>query len=515
MNWLPRKSLFSFTLALLLSCSALAADWPMWGGDAQRNMVAHEDAAVPVDFVPGEEIGRTGRIDPASTRHVKWIAKLGSQAYGNPVVANGRVYVGTNNASPRDPKYKGDRATLYCLDETTGDLVWQLNVPKLGAGKVSDWEYLGICSSPAVIDGVVYIVTNRCEVVALDAAGLSNGNQGVTDEAAYYGLDEAALSDTDADMLWRYDMREELGVFPHNITSSSPLVVNGRVYVATSNGVDWSHVNIVNPQAPAMIALDAKTGALLGEEAAGISKNLLHCNWSSPTFANVKTDDGEKPTILFGGGDGFLYGFNPQTKKDDDGFDILPVRWKIDGNPRKYRVDDKGNPIKYATAPGPSEFIATPVYHDGVVFCPTGQDPEHGEGVGALSAVDAATGKLIWRDTTIERSISTVAVHDGLVYASDYSGVLRCYDAQTGELYWEQDTLAHIWGSPLVADGKVLLGNEDGILTIMAAGKEKQLLAEVEFGAPIYSSPVLSNGTLYIATQTHLYAVAPDAGAAE
>jgi outer membrane protein assembly factor BamB len=488
-------------------------------------MVAHGDSAVPVDFVPGEEIGRTGQIDPASTKHIKWIAKLGSQAYGNPVVADGKVYVGTNNASPRDPKYKSDRATLYCLDEASGELIWQLNVPKLGAGKVSDWEYLGICSSPAVVGDVVYLVTNLCEVVALDADGLADGNDGLTDEAAYYKIGDAALSDTDADVLWRYDMREELGVFPHNITSTSPLVVDGRVYVATSNGVDWSHVNIVNPQAPAMIALDARTGALVGEEGAGISKNLMHCNWSSPAFANVEQaiihhpgqGDQEQievktiPTVFFGGGDGFLYGFDPETKKDDDGFDVFPVRWKIDGNPRKYRTDEQGEPIKYATAPGPSEFIATPVYHDGVVFCAVGQDPEHGEGVGALSAVHAATGELIWRDETIERSISTVAVHDGLVFASDYSGWLRCYDAKTGELYWEHNTLAHIWGSPLVADGKVLLGNEDGILTIMAAEKEKTLIAEVEFNAPIYSSPVLANGTTYIATQTHLYAIAPDA----
>ena len=37
-----------------------------------------------------------------------------------------------------------------CLDEKTGELKWQLVIPKLGAGKVSDWEYIGICSSAAV-----------------------------------------------------------------------------------------------------------------------------------------------------------------------------------------------------------------------------------------------------------------------------------------------------------------------------------------------------------------------------
>ena len=498
----------------------------MWGGTPERNMVSHFEGSIPVDFEPGEEIGRTGKIDPETTKHIKWIAKLGSQAYGNPVISNGKILVGTNNDAPRDPKYKGDRATVYCLDEQTGELIWQLNLPKLSAGKVSDWEYLGICSTAAIEGDVAYVVTNLCEVIAIDMNGLADGNQGVTDELAYYKLQDTELSETDADVLWRYDMREELGIFPHNITSTSPLVVNGRVYVSTSNGVDWSHVNIVNPQAPALIALDAKTGELVGEEAAGISAGLLHCNWSSPAFADVvaplpdsvagnnQVTDGLPvkivPTVIFGGGDGYLYGFDPQTQKDEDGFDIFPVRWKIDGNPRHYRFDESGEPIKYATAPGPSEFICTPVYHDGIVYASIGQDPEHGEGVGALSAVNASTGELLWRDTTIERAISTVSVHDGLVYAADYSGVLRCYDAKTGELYWEQDTLAHIWGSTLVADDKVFLGNEDGILTIMAAGKEKQLLAEIEFSAPIYSTPVFANGVLYVGTQSHLFAIASE-----
>ena len=57
---------------------------------------------------------------------------------------------------------------------------------KLGAGKVSDWEYLGIASSPTVDGDFVYIVTNRFEVICLDVQGQANGNQGspITKEGA-------------------------------------------------------------------------------------------------------------------------------------------------------------------------------------------------------------------------------------------------------------------------------------------------------------------------------------------
>ena len=105
-------------------------------------------------------------------------------------VAGGRVYVGTNNGAPHDPKFKGDYAVLLCLDEATGKLDWQLAIPKLAAGNASDYAEVGLCCSPTVDrtpDGDrVYIVTNRCEVLCLDAAGMAKGNKGpFLDEAQY------------------------------------------------------------------------------------------------------------------------------------------------------------------------------------------------------------------------------------------------------------------------------------------------------------------------------------------
>ncbi len=502
--------------ASVVSQNALGADWPIWGHDESRNMVAPDSGPIPHDFNPGEEIGRTGKIDPDSMENIKWVAKLGSQAFGNPIVSQGRILVGTNNESPRDAKYAGDRSVFYCLDEETGELLWEMNLPKLGAGKVSDWEFLGMCSSPAVYGDKVYVVTNLCEIVCLDLNGMANGNQGFQDEAAYYGgkgKPPIEIGDKDADVLWKYDMREELNVFPHNITSNSCLVVGGVVYVATSNGVDWSHVNIPTPNAPSLIALDAETGELVGEDATTIGANILHCNWSSPAFGVF----GGKPTVVFGAGDGYIYGFDTETKEDEDGFKILPTRWKIDGNLPEHRFDENGEPIPYATPPGPNEFIATPVIYDGLVYAAVGQDPEHGEGVGVLTCVDPTQvdengiAKAVWRFTGLGRTISTVSVADGLCYVADYAGHLYCVDAKTGELKWEHNTLGHIWSSTLVADGKVFLGNEDGILTILKAGPEKELLAEIEFPAPIYSSAIVANGVLYLATQSHLFAIQADA----
>jgi len=141
------------------------------------------------------------------------------------------------------------------------------------------------------------------------------------------------------------------------------------------------------------------------------------------------------------------------------------------------------------------------------------QETEHGKGLGQLICIDASkkgdiskTG-AIWSYKKIDRSISTVAIAGGLVFAADYAGTLHCLDAEKGTAFWTHDTGGNIWGSPLAADGKVFIGNEEGLLTILAATRKKKLLGQAEFDVEIYSSPIVANGVLYVSTQSHLFAV--------
>jgi outer membrane protein assembly factor BamB len=502
----PNRKILYTTVALA-ACAVpltLGADWPFWGGDSTRNMVSTEKAA-PETWDAGRYKGSTEEIDMATTKNVKWIAKLGSQSYGNPTIANGKIYVGTNNESPRDPKLTGDRAVLLCLDEKTGEMIWQLAIPKLGTGKVSDWEFLGLCSSPAVDGDRVYIVTNRCEVMCVDVNGLANGNDGMFKDEAKYLTDKGkplhTLGPKDADILWKFDMREELGVFPHNITNCGPLIVGDKVVVTTSNGVDWGHTTIPNPKAPTLCMLNKNTGELLGEEASGVAARTFHSNWSSPAGGKVNGKD----TIIYGGGDGWCYGLSPETE-EKDGIKVFKELWRYDCNPPEYRMKN-GKPLKYATFDGPSEVIATPVLYNNRVYVPIGQDPEHGEGLGQMVCIDAVTGKTVWTNKTVKRSLSTPAIHEGLVYVADYSGFVHCLDAETGKTYWTFDTKSHIWGSTLVADGKVYIGTEDGDLLVLATGKTMKEIARNDMRAPVYASPVIANGVMYVATPTHLYAI--------
>src|SRR5262249_8233002 len=349
-------------------------------GGLSRNFVNTFERNIPSEW----------SIEPGSEKHIKWSVDLGSKAYGGPIVAGGKVFIGTNNKKPRNPrdvdkatKEPVDKGIIMCFRESDGKFLWQAVHDKLAAGRVNDWPDEGICSSPTVEGNRLYYVNNRCELICADTEGFLDGkNDGVQDEKY--------KDKFDADIVWRLDMIKELDVFPHNLATSSPLVVGDLIFLLTSNGVDEGHINIPQPKAPSFIAVDKRTGKIvwqdnsptvrLVEQAAGQNKEvlikqlldkglvLMHGQWSSPVYAMANG----KPQVIFPGGDGWLYSFEPQTGK---------LIWKFDCNPKSsvYKLGGRGTR---------SDFIATPVVYENRVYIGVGQDPEHKEGVGHLWCID-------------------------------------------------------------------------------------------------------------------------------
>ena len=445
-------------------------DWPMWGGTPDRNMVS-DMTGLPAEW------------DVKAGTNIRWVADLGSQSYGNPVVSDGMVFIGTNNELLRDPKQTGDRGVLMAFRESDGEFLWQQAHRKLESGRANDWPFQGIASSPLVEDGRLYYVSNRGVVLCVDVQGFrDNENDGPF-------TDEELTSQFDADVIWAFDMMEEVGAYPHNLSNSSPVLWGDLIYVSTSNGQDESHVNIPSPRAPAIIALNKVTGELVWEDNS-VEDRILHGQWSTPTVGMI---DGVLQ-VISAQGDGWVRGYEAETGN---------TLWEFDSNPKDSVWPRTRN-----------ELISTPVIFEDRVYIANGQDPEHGEGVGHLYAIDATlrgditqTG-AIWHFEEIRRSISTVAIADGLLYIADFSGYFHCLDAETGELYWTHDVFAAVWSSPMVADGKVYLGDEDGDVVIMAHSKEPQLLAEMNMGSAVYGTVVPAHGTLFLNNRSQLFAIA-------
>ena len=116
-----KRSVALIVLVGMAALSVVAQDWPMWGGTAERNMTS------AVKGLPESWNAKDGT-------NIKWKAQIGSTSNGNPVVADGKIFLGTNNGNPRNPEITGDKGVLMCFRESDGQFLWQAVTDKLESG---------------------------------------------------------------------------------------------------------------------------------------------------------------------------------------------------------------------------------------------------------------------------------------------------------------------------------------------------------------------------------------------
>jgi outer membrane protein assembly factor BamB len=501
---LKLTSLLSFVALLFPAPPIHAADQPQWGQAWSRNLVAPE-SPLPQSF------------DPASGRNIRWSAPLGTETYATPVIARGRVLIGTNNGRPRDPRHTGDRSILLCLDELTGNLLWQLVLPKLTNSIYWDWPRAGICSPPTVVDNRVYLVSNRGEVLCLDLDGMANGNDGPFRDEAHHcvpaGDPPIEPGPNDADILWIFDIVNECHVRQHDQAHASPLVLGPFLYVNTSNGVDDSHKVIDAPNAPSLIALDRATGRLVAQDAEHIGPRIFHCTWSSPALAEIN----DQVDIIFCGGDGIVYAFQPLPTNAPPSSPApatppsLKCRWRFDPDPTAPK--EEVHRFNSNREISPSNIKSMPVVHANRLFITGGGDLWWGKHQAWLQCINlalpntASTNRLLWSYPLLRHCMATPALYDGLAYVGDCGRRIHCIDITTGQPAWTHDVRDEIWASPLIADGKAFFASRRGEFLAFAASRQKNLLATTLLGEAICGTPVAANRTLYVTTMSRLYAV--------
>jgi outer membrane protein assembly factor BamB len=301
------------------------------------------------------------------------------------------------------------------------------------------------------------------------------------------------LDTTDFGVIWQLDM-PALGVFPHEACNSEVLLLGDLLLVGTSNGQNEGHTRVPSPRAASLIAVNKHSGELVWR-AIGAGDKVLHGAWSSPVAANVNG----RMQVLFGGGDGRLRAYDAASGQE---------LWRFDGNPKDARFLPRAGVVSR------SPIIASPVFADGRVFIAMGQSPGHGNAPSFIHAIDpkglgdVTKSGLVWTSREVGRVVATPIVKDGLLYIGDVGGTIHCLDAATGEHLWKHETNDAIWGCFLLAGDRLYVGNAEGLMTVLRAGRRKELLAQIEMDAPLYSRPAVVGDSLYLATANRLYLIA-------
>ncbi len=422
--------------------------------------------------------------DTTTRRNVVWSVELGNEVYGSPVIAGDVVYVGADNTRHLDPAFQGSSGVLKAFRASDGALLWQDVAPRVDRG-LRDWLLPSTTSAPYVEGDRVYYVTAECQLRSLDTHGVGDRQND--------GPDEVFKDSGGPPVVWQVDI-PALGVFPHEACNSDVLALGDLLMVGTSNGQNEGHTLVPSPRAPSLISVNKHSGEVVWS-AIGAGDRVLHGAWSSPAAANVNG----RVQVLFGGGDGWLRAYDAASGQE---------LWRFDGNPKDVRRLPRPGVLSRGA------IIASPVFAEDRVFIAMGQSPGHDNGPSLIHAIspkgagDVTESGRLWTSREVGRVVGTPVVKDGLLYVGDLGGTVHCLDAATGAHLWKHETNDAIWGSLLLAGDHLYVGNAGGLMTVLRAGRRKELVAQIEMDAPLYSRPAAVGDALYLATANRLYRIA-------
>jgi outer membrane protein assembly factor BamB/HEAT repeat protein len=457
---------------------------------AEDPVASHEVPATAAALPPPTRVAHTNNPPVAwettTGQNIVWSVQLGHETFGRPVVAGDAVYVGTDNGRRMNAAIEEPAGVLMAFRADDGTFLWQDVARRVERG-LREFLVPSTTSAPHVDGNRLYYVTAECQLRCLDTQGFRDGeNNGPYQDEIFQ--DHAA-----ADVVWELDMCGRLGVFPHEATNSDVLRIGDLLIVSTSNGQNEGHTRVPSPRAPSLIAVDRRSGEVVWR-AIGAGGQVLHGQWSSPVAANVNG----RMQVLFGGGDGWLRSYDAAS-----GHEV----WRFDGNPK----DARWLPRPRVFSRG--SIIASPVFDDGRVFVAMGQSPGHGNAPSLIHAIspngqgDVTANRLLWTSREVGRVVGTPIAKDGLLYVGDLGGTIHCLDAATGAHVWKHETHDAIWGSLLLAGDRLYVGNVVGTMTVLRAGRQKELLGQIEMDAPLYSPPAPLGDALYLATANRLYLI--------
>lgn len=421
-------------------------------------------AAAPVAFAQATfhgNVARTGVYDspgPLQFTGVKWSFKTGGPIVSSPAVVDGIIYIGSMDGY------------LYAIDQSTGKEKWKFK------------SSMPIASSPAVTSTTLYFVSSHGALAALDIATgkpkwvLPTEYERKFEAKNLHGLESAAQTIPDA----------------FDLFMSSPAVDNGKVYFGSGDG------NIY--------AADAETGMLQWKFP---TKDVVH---ASPAVVNN--------TVYIGSWDSYLYAIDATTgqqkwafKTGEDntihnqvGFQSSPA--VVNGtvyvgcrDAHVYAVDAATGRKKWDYPTSKSWVVGTPAARDGVVYVGTSDSSR-------LMALDAATGRLRANFSAGSYMFSSAALAGDLLYVGDHNGKLYAIDAKTFRLAWEFQTE----GSKkdplklLNPDGSL---NQESFAPVFNDFEDMYIDISrfISIGA-IVSSPVVDHGSVYFGSMDgNLYAL--------
>jgi outer membrane protein assembly factor BamB len=163
-------------------------------------------------------------------------------------------------------------------------------------------------------------------------------------------------------------------------------------------------------------------------------------------------------------------------------------------------------------APGVvSNPIPSPVAGQDLVFVSAGSQEKVALAIRLGGAGDLTdTANILWRYDKGTAYVPSPILYGDYLYLMTDAGALTCLDAKTGKVVYQArlPVAAKFTASPVAFEGKILIISEDGDGFVMRAGPVPEVLSANSLDEPVYASPAISAGKIFLRGENSLYCIA-------
>ncbi|PYS70442.1 MAG: hypothetical protein DMF69_13535 [Acidobacteria bacterium] len=276
---------------------------------------------------------------------------------------------------------------------------------------------------------------------------------------AFFGSEGLYAYDMKGKLLWKADVGK-INVSGMG-TGTSPVLYKNLVLLQCDEE---------SGTASFMVGIDKKTGKEVWR-----TPRKVQVSWSTPLLVQTSKRD-----ELIAAGTEFIIAYDPATGKE---------LWRRKGLE--------------------SNAVPSPVANNDFVYVVSGYPTKLALAI-ALGGNGDLADQVAWKYSKGTAYVPSPILYGEYLYLTSDRGVLTCLDPKTGEVKYEGGRVpvpASFTASPVAFDGKILLTSEDGDTFVVKAGPQHVILATNSVGEPVYASPAIADGNIFIRGERNLYCI--------